>query len=99
MTREEPETATGGISIRALVEDLDKIELVDAQVPTEAIKQDVVLPYLEGYYLDQIQSSDAPSKGIPRIMLTQASVDRYENVVLRTTGADRRTFLFTLRRK
>jgi hypothetical protein len=61
------------VSIRALVADLDKIELVDAQVPAEAIKHDVVMPYLEGFYADQVGRSDAPSKGISRSLLTQAS--------------------------
>ena len=73
MSKEEKDSASGGISIRALVEDLGTIVLFDDHVPLEAIKQDVVLPYLEAFYLDQVQRSDAPSKGIPRITLTQVT--------------------------
>ena len=57
--------------IRELVEKIDKIELVDVLEPTTAYKEKVIIPYLTSLYKDFVLRSDAPEKGIPRVVLTE----------------------------
>eukprot|EP00831_Metopus_contortus_P084918 TRINITY_DN9752_c0_g1_i1.p1 TRINITY_DN9752_c0_g1~~TRINITY_DN9752_c0_g1_i1.p1 ORF type:complete len:493 (+),score=73.14 TRINITY_DN9752_c0_g1_i1:162-1640(+) len=59
------------MGIRAIVENIDKIELIDTLDSAETVKKEIVLPYLNGLYSDLILRSDAPEKGIPRVVLIE----------------------------
>lgn len=48
----------------------DKIELVDTLEPIAEVKE-VIMPYLNALYQDLILRSEAPDKGIPRVVLTE----------------------------
>lgn len=55
--------------IRDLVEQMDKIELIDLE-QTDAIKEEVVTQYLNNLFDDLLDRSEAREKGIPRVVLT-----------------------------
>ena len=69
------------VNIRVIVEQVDKIELVDT-LETAEFKEEVTIPYLNGLYQDLILRSDAPDKGIPRVVLTDVSVVKASLLVL-----------------
>ncbi len=55
-------------SICSIVGQTDKIELIDT-FETAETKEETTLPYLNGLYQNLILRSDAPDKGIPRVVL------------------------------
>jgi hypothetical protein len=59
--------------IRTLVEQMDKIELVDLE-QTDAINEEVVTQYLSSLYNDLLDRSEARDKGIPRVVLTDVKI-------------------------
>jgi hypothetical protein len=72
MEKQREDSGSEDTHIRSLVDQIDKIELVDTLgLGEEALKQEVTLPYLSGLYEDLILRSDAIDKGIPRVVLTE----------------------------
>ncbi len=59
--------------IRSLIEQVDKIELIDTLDATES-SEEVTVPYLNALYQDLILRSDAPDRGIPRVVLIDVSI-------------------------
>lgn len=60
------------LNIRSIVEQVDKIELIDALETAESMEE-ITLPYLNALYQDLILRSDVPDKGIPRVVLIDVS--------------------------
>lgn len=50
------------VKIREIVEEMDKIELVNTLEPIGVSKENVIVPYLSSLYKDLILRSDAPEK-------------------------------------
>ena len=66
--KDQKDLVTDDLNIRTLVEQVDKIELIDT-LDTSESKEEVIIPYLNVLYQDLILRSDAPDKGIPRVVL------------------------------
>lgn len=67
--KKEDDQSKDDVNIRSIVEKIEKIELIDALDSVGGIKDDVAVPYLIGLFEDLLLRSDAPDKGIPRVVL------------------------------
>ena len=65
---------TEDVNMIPIGDQLDKIELIDT-LETVEFREEVTIPYLNGLYQDLITRSDAPDKGIARVVLTDVSCD------------------------
>ena len=62
------------VKIANLAQAMDKIVLVDTNDTTRSgPREEAIRQYLEGLFEDLNLRSDAPSKGIPRVVLTEVS--------------------------
>lgn len=59
--------------MKQLAEKLEMIELVDNFEVSDSTKKDVILPYLRDLYHDWSSNSDAPEKGVPKVLLLKVS--------------------------
>ena len=55
--------------MKQLSDQLEMVEMVDNFEMSETTKKDVILPYLRDLYHDWISNSDAPDKGVPKVLL------------------------------
>lgn len=76
-----------------IAKEANKIELIDT-LDTNESKEDVIIPYLTGLYNDLILRSDAPEKGIPRVILIDVFL--LLNLVSEYARNHSRTSLYTL---
>ena len=53
----------------------DRIEIVDPLQLTDAMKDEIILPYLEGLFKSLSAGTDAQDKGIPRVHLLNVLAD------------------------
>jgi len=99
MKKEQKEsTNTEDPHIRNIVEQVDKIELIDT-LDVEGLKEQVIIPYLNKLFQDLVTFSDAPEKGIPRVILTQVFFFLAKNLTLvfESARSDWRTLLYFIR--
>ncbi|MDR3582295.1 MAG: hypothetical protein P4L67_03415 [Candidatus Pacebacteria bacterium] len=73
--KEQGSPSAEEVNTCSIVEQVDKIELIDTFETVET-KELVTLPYLNGLYQNLILRSDAPDKGIPRVVLIDVNSSR-----------------------
>lgn len=71
--KQETSGTNEDVNIRSLVEQMDKIELVDMQVPMDIKNNEIAVLYLDNLYKDLIQRTANPEKGIPRVVLVEVT--------------------------
>lgn len=96
--KDQSGTSTEDVSVCSIVEQMDKIELIDTFETAEA-KEETTLPYLNGLYQNLILRSDAPDKGIPRVVLidVKLNVHNVSFLVSEPARNNRRTVLHIVR--